>query len=42
MILPFRLFRVHLAQHILNKDAVAAGGVRDHHVGDGADKLAVL
>ena len=36
------LFRVHLREHILNKDAVAAGGVRDHHVGDRANELAIL
>ena len=31
-----------MSEHILNKDAVAAGGVRDHHVGNRSDELAVL
>ena len=29
-------------QHIFDKDAVARCRVADHHVGDGADNLAVL
>ena len=29
-------------QHVFNEDAVAAGGVVDQHVGDGADQVAVL
>ena len=29
-------------EHIFDKDAVARGGVADHHVGDSADELAVL
>ena len=34
----------HMArlQHILDKNAVAARGIRDHHVGDRADELTVL
>ena len=30
------------AQHILNEDAVAGGGVAYHNVRDGANQLAVL
>ena len=37
-----RLGHLRGTQHIFNEDAVAAGGVADHHVGDGADKLTVL
>ena len=29
-------------QHVFNEDAVAAGGVVDQDVGDGADQVAVL
>ena len=46
MILPLLLRRrfqraCHIGEHILNENAVARGGVVDHHVGDGADELAV-
>ena len=34
--------RGHICEHILNENAVACGGVVEHHMGDGADKLAVL
>ena len=42
MILPFRLFRVHLTQHILNEDAVAGCGIIDHNVCHRSHELAVL
>jgi hypothetical protein len=29
-------------EHILDENSVAAGGVRDHHVSDSTDELAVL
>ena len=32
----------HVSKHILNENAIACGGVADHHVGDGTDELAVL
>ena len=33
---------LHRIQHIFDEDAVAARGVIDQNVGDGADELAVL
>jgi len=30
------------AEHILNKNPVARGGIADQHVGHGTDQLAVL
>ena len=45
MILPLRRLRhrnLCRTQHIFDKNAVARGGIVDHHVGDRADELVVL